>query len=119
MKEVNRRNPPLLLVNNRATLKTINEKYKFKKEIQANDKKHGLIVEEDGLAGGWYDVHGIEFDNVIVLIGNDLTLDSLNKENMEITKNRYRMLLTRGMKGCKIFCYDERLADYLADDTRP
>ena len=118
-KELNRRNPPLLLVNNRATLKTINEKYKFKKEIQANDKKHGLIVEDDGLAGGWYDVHGIEFDNVIVLIGNDLTLDSLNKDNMEITKNRYRMLLTRGMKCCKIFCYDERLADYLADDTRP
>ena len=31
----------------------------------------------------------------------------------EIIRNTYRTLLTRGMKGCYIYCTDKGLADYL------
>ena len=31
----------------------------------------------------------------------------------EIIKNTYRMLLTRGMKGCYIYCTDPGMSDYL------
>lgn len=86
---------------------------------------------------------GLEFDYVGVIIGDDLryenghivsdhtkrakTDQSLNgikklyKENPEealaradeIIKNTYRTLMTRGMKGCYVYCTDKSLADYL------
>ncbi|GMM63820.1 MULTISPECIES: DUF2075 domain-containing protein [Clostridium] len=86
---------------------------------------------------------GLEFDYVGVIIGNDLrfqdgklitdftqrakTDKSLNgikgmykKEPKyaveladEIIRNTYRTLLTRGMKGCYIYCTDKGLSDYL------
>lgn len=86
---------------------------------------------------------GLEFDYVGVIIGNDLrfqddrlitdftqrakTDKSLSgikgmykKEPKyaveladEIIRNTYRTLLTRGMKGCYIYCTDKGLADYL------
>ena len=31
----------------------------------------------------------------------------------EIIKNTYRTLMTRGMKGCYIYCVDHKLAEYL------
>ena len=31
----------------------------------------------------------------------------------EIIKNTYRTLMTRGMKGCYVYCVDEHLAEYL------
>jgi DUF2075 family protein len=31
----------------------------------------------------------------------------------EIIKNTYRTLMTRGMKGCYVYCTDENLAAYL------
>ena len=31
----------------------------------------------------------------------------------EIIKNTYRTLMTRGQKGCYIYCTDEKLAEYL------
>ena len=31
----------------------------------------------------------------------------------EIIRNTYRTLLTRGMKGCYIYCTDKGLSDYL------
>lgn len=78
-----------------------------------------------------------------MIIGNDLRFDgkkivtdftkraktdkSLNgikkmyKENKEealrvvdqIIKNTYRTLMTRGQKGCYVYCLDEKLRDYL------
>ena len=33
----------------------------------------------------------------------------------EIIKNTYRTLMTRGQKGCYIYCEDEVLAQYLRD----
>lgn len=35
------------------------------------------------------------------------------KEAAEIIKNTYRTLMTRGMKGCYVFCTDKKLRDYL------
>ena len=31
----------------------------------------------------------------------------------EIIKNTYRTLMTRGMKGCYIYCVDKKLGEYL------
>ncbi len=86
---------------------------------------------------------GLEFDYVGVIIGDDLryannhiitdytrrakTDQSLRglkklantnpieaeKRSEEIIKNTYRTLMTRGMKGCYIYCIDSALSNYL------
>ena len=86
---------------------------------------------------------GLEFDYAGVIIGNDLRyendkvitdikeraktdqsikgINKLSKENHEqanktadeIIKNTYRTLMTRGQKGCYIYCTDKKLSDYL------
>lgn len=86
---------------------------------------------------------GLEFDYVGVIIGNDLRFENgkiitdynqrastdqsmkgikkkakenpekANKIAEEIIKNTYRTLMTRGMKGCYIYCVDKNLSDYL------
>ena len=86
---------------------------------------------------------GLEFDYAGVIIGNDLRyendrvitdvkeraktdqsikgINKLSKENPEqankiadeIIKNTYRTLMTRGQKGCYIYCTDKKLVDYL------
>ena len=33
----------------------------------------------------------------------------------EIIKNTYRTLMTRGMKGCYVYCCDKKLAEYLKE----
>lgn len=50
-------------------------------------------------------------------------IKKLNKENPEearkradeIIKNTYRTLLTRGMKGCYVYCVDDKLREYLKE----
>ena len=86
---------------------------------------------------------GLEFDYVGVIIGNDMKysegrittdfnerastdqslkgIKKLYKEDSaeatakadEIIKNTYRTLMTRGMKGCYIYCVDKKLSEYL------
>ena len=88
---------------------------------------------------------GLEFDYAGVIIGDDMryeaghivtdftkrakTDQSLKgikklykedpnralKEADEIIKNTYRTLMTRGMKGCYVYCTDKKLADYLRE----
>ncbi|MBO4496447.1 MAG: DUF2075 domain-containing protein [Clostridiales bacterium] len=88
---------------------------------------------------------GLEFDYVGVIIGEDIRyvdgkvitdftkraqtdqslrgIKKLNKENPEeareradqIIRNTYRTLLTRGMKGCYIYCVDPELERYLKE----
>lgn len=88
---------------------------------------------------------GLEFDYVGVIIGEDLRYedgrvvtdftkraktdqslkgikklykadpDKAIKEADEIIKNTYRTLMTRGMKGCYVYCVDEELAEYLRE----
>ncbi len=86
---------------------------------------------------------GLEFDYVGLIIGDDMRYENnhivtdftkrastdqsikgikkLDKQNHfeaqkradEIIKNTYRTLMTRGMKGCYIYCTDSKLRDYL------
>jgi DUF2075 family protein len=88
---------------------------------------------------------GLEFDYVGVIIGNDLRFEdgkivtdftkraktdkSLNgvkklykedkekalKISDELIKNTYRILMTRGLKGCYIWCEDKTLSDYFKE----
>ena len=88
---------------------------------------------------------GLEFDYVGVIIGDDMRYENghvvtdftkrartdqslkgikkLYKENPEfalseadiIIKNTYRTLMTRGMKGCYVYCTNKKLADYLRE----
>ena len=94
-------------------------------------------------AGCIHTSQGLEFDYVGVIIGEDMRYESgriitdftkraqtdqslkgiksLYKENPEkacaladeIIKNTYRTLMTRGMKGCYVYCVDRNLAEYL------
>lgn len=94
-------------------------------------------------AGCIHTTQGLEFDYVGVIIGDDLryenghvvtdftkrastdqsikglkSLYKVNKEEAltraeEIIKNTYRTLMTRGMKGCYIYCTDKALSDYI------
>ena len=94
-------------------------------------------------AGCIHTSQGLEFDYVGVIIGDDMQYENgtvvtdftkrartdqslkgikkLYKENPirakkeadEIIKNTYRALMTRGMKGCYIYCTDQNLSAYL------
>lgn len=86
---------------------------------------------------------GLDFDYVGVIIGDDMRYENghvitdaskrastdqslkgikkmqkedpekARREADEIIKNTYRTLMTRGMKGCYIYCTDSKLAEYL------
>lgn len=88
---------------------------------------------------------GLELDYIGVIIGSDMTYRNgeicteaterskndrtvfgykkMYKENAEIAeelgdkiiKNTYRTLMTRGMKGCYVYCVDKALEDYLKE----
>ena len=94
-------------------------------------------------AGCIHTTQGLEFDYCGVIIGDDMRYEngkvitdftrraktdqslkgirSLYKKDPqqalqrsdEIIRNTYRTLLTRGMKGCYIYCTDEKLREYL------
>lgn len=91
---------------------------------------------------------GLEFDYVGVIIGDDMRYEDgkvvtdftkraktdqslkgikkMDKENPEkakkiadeIIKNTYRTLMTRGMKGCYIYCVDKKLSNYLKEQIK-
>ena len=94
-------------------------------------------------AGCIHTSQGLEFDYVGVIIGDDMRYENggllqillkrartdqslkgikklykedpelAEKEADEIIKNTYRTLMTRGMKGCYVYCTDQRLSAYL------
>ena len=96
-------------------------------------------------AGCIHSVQGLEFDYVGVIIGEDMRFDGehiitdfnqraktdrslfgikkMYRENPskaleladEIIKNTYRTLMTRGMKGCYIYCEDKFLQEYFKE----
>jgi DUF2075 family protein len=96
-------------------------------------------------AGCIHTSQGLEFDYVGVIIGEDMRykdgkvltdfsqraktdqsmkgIKTIEKEDPdrakqvadEIIKNTYRTLMTRGMKGCYIYCVDKDLANYLRE----
>ncbi len=93
-------------------------------------------------AGCIHTTQGLEFDYVGVIIGKDMYYENgsvktdfekraLSDKSLHglkgparqgdplalqridrIIRNTYRTLMTRGMKGCRIFCEDKALADY-------
>lgn len=99
-------------------------------------------------AGCIHTSQGLEFDYVGVIIGDDMRYENgkvvtdftkraatdqslkgiktLARENPieasrradEIIKNTYRTLMTRGMKGCYVYCTDSRLREYLKEAVR-
>ncbi len=110
-----------------------------------NDSTYAISEDSVNEVGCIHTVQGLEFDYVGVIIGDDMRyeyghivtdytkrastdqsikgLKKMFKENPEkarkmedeIIKNTYRTLMTRGMKGCYVYCTDKDLADHLRD----
>lgn len=101
-----------------------------------NDKIWAINPRSFEEVGCIHTAQGLEFDYVGVLIGQDLTFDTgsgkvcTNKEAIskddkssgirgasdEVARrlilNTYKTLLTRGQKGCYVYCEDEALREY-------
>ena len=108
-----------------------------------NTSTYAIDPDSVNEAGCIHTSQGLEFDYVGVIIGEDLRykngciitdftkraktdtslkgIKSLYKKEPakalkiadELIKNTYRTLMTRGMKGCYVYCCDKALADYL------
>jgi len=116
----------------------INLKNDFKAKWNfSNTKTWAIDKDSFEQVGCIHTSQGLEFDYVGVIIGKDLRYEN-NKVITDFTKrartdqslkgikgngdyaladriirNTYRTLLTRGQKGCYIYCEDKKLADYL------
>ncbi len=102
-----------------------------------NDKIWAINPDSFEEVGCIHTAQGLEFDYIGVLIGNDLRFDKasgkiitdrtkISKDDKSsgirsakddvaarLIKNTYKTLLTRGQKGCFIYCEDKALADYI------
>ena len=102
-----------------------------------NDKVWAINPSSFEEVGCIHTAQGLEFDYVGVLIGLDLRYDEANNEIIidkskiskddkssgirscgeglarQLIKNTYKTLLTRGQKGCYIYCEDKALARYI------
>jgi len=80
--------------------------------------------------GNHYYVQGLERNSVIVILGNEISAEKQgdsyvlkingkpvseaeDKTEEQWVQNRYRILLTRGLKKCYIYCMDEGMRKYL------
>ena len=59
-----------------------------------------------------YDLQHIKEELADILVYSQNLLDKLELDADEIIKNTYRTLMTRGMKGCYVYCTDAALAQY-------
>jgi hypothetical protein len=101
-----------------------------------NDNVFAINPESFEQVGCIHTVQGMEFDYVGVIIGKDLIYrnghiqtdkKAISKDDRtskiktcrddkvaeRLIKNTYKVLLTRGQKGCFVFCEDEALREYL------
>ena len=102
----------------------------------ANDKIWAINPRSFEEVGCIHTAQGLEFDYVGVLIGKDLTYDESSGQVVtdktaisrddnssgirtasdidahRLILNTYKTLLTRGQKGCYVYCEDEALRDY-------
>ena len=102
-----------------------------------NDKIWAINPNSFEEVGCIHTAQGLEFDYIGVLIGNDLRFDKavgkiitdrtkISKDDKSsgirsakedvaerLIKNTYKTLLTRGQKGCFIYCEDKALANYI------
>ena len=62
------------------------------------------------------DFQGLEYDTVLVIIGNDLKIDLVTtitkKDEINYLKNQYRLLLTRGLHKCYIYCLNQEMKEH-------
>ncbi|MFJ7512570.1 DUF2075 domain-containing protein [Peribacillus simplex] len=97
-------------------------------------------IKTDGInqIGCVHTSQGLEFDYVGVIIGNDIKFDTSstclyadyseykdkmgkrglkndNERLTELVRNVYKTLLSRGMKGCYVYCRDKQLELYLKE----
>jgi DUF2075 family protein len=104
-----------------------------------NDETWAINNKSFEEVGCIHTAQGLEFDYVGVIIGKDLTYDIENEKIVtdkskihkddnssgirtsnftdadKLIKNTYKTLLTRGQKGCYIYCEDRELSKYLKD----
>ena len=102
-----------------------------------NDKIWAINPKSFEEVGCIHTAQGLEFDYVGVLIGNDLTYDkdfgrvvtnktAISKDDKSsgirgasdedarrLILNTYKTLLTRGQKGCFVYCEDDGLREYI------
>ena len=81
-----------------------------------------------------YTAQGFEFDYVGVIVGNDIKYDKVTEKLIgnpegtkdpilkrskarfdEYVKNIYRVLMSRGMKGCYVYFVDKEVEKYFRD----
>lgn len=113
------------------------EEHGFSRPWNSRSRSHEWPLDDsmEGQIGCVHTVQGLEFDYVGVIIGNDLRFDpetseiyaskadyydSEGKKGVRdeetlnrFIKNVYRILLSRGTKGCYIFCCDTELGKHL------
>ncbi|ACM92683.1 conserved hypothetical protein [Nautilia profundicola AmH] len=111
-----------------------NHKWQWNMHDEKNWKKQFLWSVDESQKdkiGCIHTAQGMEFDYAGVIIGEDLRYENgkiiadVTKRASDdftvkgrcdydrIIKNTYRVLLTRGMKGCFVYCIDEGLREYL------
>ena len=102
-----------------------------------NDKIWAINPKSFEQVGCIHTAQGLEFDYIGVLVGKDLRYDNstgnvitdrsmISKDDKSsgirsarndvaerLIKNTYKTLMTRGQKGCFIYCEDEALASYI------
>lgn len=114
------------------------DKYDFTMPWNSRNNSYSWAVDPDkaNQVGCIHTSQGLEFDYVGVIIGNDLKYDPVTmkvygsydnykdttgkkglkdkpEELTEYIRNIYRVLLSRGMKGCYVFCENQNLKEHL------
>ncbi|WP_206109337.1 DUF2075 domain-containing protein [Paenibacillus sp. HB172176] len=114
------------------------EEHDFRMPWNGNAIREAWAVHPEGVnqVGCVHTTQGLEFDYVGVIIGNDLKLnpengqlyadyteykDRTGKKGLKndpdrlnaLVKNIYKILMSRGMKGCYIYCRDPELQAYM------
>ena len=119
----------------------IGDNFKAKWNLE-NDSIWAINPDSFEQVGCIHTAQGLEFDYVGVLIGKDLVYNISNgavktvkgaiskddkssgirgasdNEARRLILNTYKTLLTRGQKGCYVFCEDEALRDYFKRMTK-
>lgn len=113
----------------------LDDDFKAKWNLE-NDKVWAVNPKSFDEVGCIHTCQGLEFDYVGVIIGDDLRFENghvITDKNMisnddkssgirtckssvladELIKNTYKVLLTRGQKGCYIYCKDKALASHI------
>ncbi|MCR5502743.1 MAG: DUF2075 domain-containing protein [Lachnospiraceae bacterium] len=123
--------------NHRGDWDIVIEGFRAKWNLE-NDNIFAVNPESFEQVGCIHTVQGMEFDYVGVIIGKDLIYrdghvitdkTAISKDDHtskirqcrntaladRLIRNTYKVLLTRGQKGCFVYCEDERLREYMKE----